>query len=449
MGFTHNRDLYRTTRSLVFNPGSLLLSGLFLGACMPPPTTDLPASDLNVKITVIDTAENPSDGKVPIVVQFVSNGRVVALASNATVTCNGVAMSWNGLVVGYAERVPIVAVGGTYSCAHRRNGVTTTANVTVPSRPVFVSPAQGDLVTLSKNLTIKYIPADGTGVDAGAGDGVTGIEQNIFEPDNGVYTGLDVSPLRGGPGSINLIRKFEATPSGTSFRSVQITYHSSSRITVTWQPTVDEVLARCPTAAEIASVNARLTMAFAADPTAGTLVCTAGSGSAILTRLQERAYQAVLMMSRLKFDAPLPWTSRPLSTWFTDGISGIRFRDDIQGSFCCDPPNVINVRAHTGLCALNTNRWGDPQLGGCGLRDMMVLFVHEARHNEGKPHTCGDKDNTIAELGAWGVQYYLLQWLADHSDPDFLTTSNPYPTYYSDSARTDADRIRNSSFCQP
>lgn len=57
--------------------------------CHPPPVVDLPASDLDAKITVADTEATPSDGKVLIAVQFFSNGTYVELASNATVTCNG------------------------------------------------------------------------------------------------------------------------------------------------------------------------------------------------------------------------------------------------------------------------------------------------------------------------------------------------------------------------
>lgn len=84
-------------------------------------------------------------------------------------------MSFNAL--GYAERVPIVAVGGTYNCVHTRNGVSTTANVTVPSRPVFVSPTQGATVARSNGLTINYVAGSGSGI-RGAGDGSVGLGGN-------------------------------------------------------------------------------------------------------------------------------------------------------------------------------------------------------------------------------------------------------------------------------
>ena len=46
----------------------------------------------------------------------------------------------------------------------------------------------------------------------------------------------------------------------------------------------------------------------------------------------------------------------------------------------------------------------------------MALFAHEARHNEGLPHTCGTfNDQTISELGAWGIEHYLFEWMAFRS----------------------------------
>jgi len=43
------------------------------------------------------------------------------------------------------------------------------------------------------------------------------------------------------------------------------------------------------------------------------------------------------------------------------------------------------------------------------LSAQMVLFIHEARHNEGLPHTCSTNDQTLSELGSWGVQYYMFE----------------------------------------
>jgi hypothetical protein len=103
---------------------------------------------------------------------------------------------------------------------------------------------------------------------------------------------------------------------------------------------------------------------------------------------------------RLSFDAALPWTPKSLYQWMVSAIRGIRFRGDIDVSFCCDPAGTINVQTRN-LAATqfpSDFRW---------VATLLVLIVHEARHNEGFPHTCGANDNTISELGAWGVQYYL------------------------------------------
>src|SRR5256885_17202375 len=57
-------------------------------------------------------------------------------------------------------------------------------------------------------------------------------------------------------------------------------------------PTIDALLGRRPTPAELASVDSSLSMKFTSDPTSGTLVCTAGSGSPALPLLQARTYKA-------------------------------------------------------------------------------------------------------------------------------------------------------------
>jgi len=181
--------------------------------------------------------------------------------------------------------------------------------------------------------------------------------------------------------------------------------------------TIVQLLDRCPTSAELASVNASLSMTFTSDPTAGQLVCTAAEGSRDLTLLQERAYQAVLMFTWIRFDAPLPWTDLTLDQWFAKAIHGVAFANDYQDSYCCLPGAVIAIQSKN-LAVLSTTLapWDS-------VRWLAALYVHEARHNEGYTHTCttGDRagvnDNTIAELGAWGVEYYFTLWLGTHSDP--------------------------------
>ncbi len=179
-------------------------------------------------------------------------------------------------------------------------------------------------------------------------------------------------------------------------------------------------------------------MSFESDPTAGKLVCSAAAGSADLTRLQKNAYNAILVMKAIQFDAPLPWTDQPLYDWFLDTIRAIRFRSDIAAHTCCGTPPTINIK--TELHALYSDRW-------TAVGKLTALFVHEARHTY-KAHTCNGKDNTVAEMGSYGVEYAFDQWLAFHSNPDFLASLDPGPTDdYRLAARWIAYAMQKSVFC--
>jgi len=215
--------------------------------------------------------------------------------------------------------------------------------------------------------------------------------------------------------------------------------------------TVDDILASCPSAAEISRIDADITIQFDADPTAGEFICTSAEGSTDLTKLQERAYQAIIIMRRLSFTKPLPWTNLTLYDWFINTADGIRFRDDIEYSFCCEPSGFINVQT-SHLAALESNQWISPY-SGTGLNGLMILFIHEARHNEVGGHTCGEKDNTIEEMNAWGVQYYLNEWLAwNTTDPSFFyaddSLGNGWYSYNLETAYFNAVDIANTRFCE-
>ena len=151
-------------------------------------------------------------------------------------------------------------------------------------------------------------------------------------------------------------------------------------------PSVDKILAQCPTKREIARIDAEFDLTFDADPTEGSYACGPAGGSAYLTPLQKRAYNTVRIMGRISFDAALPWDhGHTLGDWFALAITGIRFRDDIDNSFCCDPAGVINLKVDIG--AVETDLWIRYPYDA-GLAHLMLLMVHEARHNNGYPHTC-------------------------------------------------------------
>ncbi|NCP16410.1 hypothetical protein GW866_05135 [bacterium] len=214
---------------------------------------------------------------------------------------------------------------------------------------------------------------------------------------------------------------------------------------------IDTFLARCPTAEEIASIDADIRLVFESDPTVGTLACTRADGSANLTPLQRGAYQALSLMKNLEFDQPLPWTDKSLYEWLINAIDGVRFRSDIENGFCCEPANIINVSTagYAHLSQKEITQWMDPQSGWGLVWSLMIIMAHEARHNEGYPHTCAagpTMDNTIAELGANGVVYSLNTWLAYHTEPGFFYTNTP-PDYYREQMAYAAASLRQVGFC--
>jgi hypothetical protein len=213
---------------------ALPLSLLLFTAC-PPATLEIdePASSLDLSLSVIDTAASPADGKVGIVVQISKGGEVADLGSNAAVGCNGVPLSFGG--IGYEARVPLVAAGGKYTITHTRTGVTTSVSATAPPRPVVLTPTAGSMISRASKLTLTYQAAAGTSVRAAASDGMTSVG-GPDEDDSGTYTGLDVSALRAGPGTITLTRDQNVNVEGAGFRTATSTFTISSiDVAVTWK----------------------------------------------------------------------------------------------------------------------------------------------------------------------------------------------------------------------
>lgn len=220
-------------RSLLLATSLLLLSSA--NHCGDPyvTPTDTSAGNLDVKAVVVDSPHS-TDGKNIVVMQFSFGGKPVRFADGETITCNGVTLSLNSLVFGYAERVPMVSVGGTYHFVYTSGAVSTPIDLTVPSRVVFTSPVAGATVARSNNMTIQYLADGGTGVDASGSGPSGGLSRNVFEPDNGTYTGMNSSTFGVGAGELSLTRRFESSPGGTGFHSAKTQYDSISSIAVTW-----------------------------------------------------------------------------------------------------------------------------------------------------------------------------------------------------------------------
>lgn len=194
----------------------------------------------------------------------------------------------------------------------------------------------------------------------------------------------------------------------------------------------------CPTRADIEAVQRVIPVTVKSDASAGTVVCREQDGSLDLTRNQERTYQALLLLRRLRFDAPLPWTDKTVYDWLRAAIpKGIVIDSTGNSHSCirCSGPIYI---------VFQPGDW-NPNIPTSVALTPFSGIVHEARHADGWPHTChytaangyvGDK--TIAEMGAFGVQYYLFDWIANHSDEDYL---------FKAAARGNAAGMRHSAFC--
>lgn len=211
----------------------LCMSMMGCNGCKNPDVFDGAASQLAITCVVLDDAEVPGDGKVPVVLQAVYNGSVVQLGSTMQVSCNGVPLPWNGLFSGHAERVPIQPVGGTYMFTVVHAAVTSTASVTVPARPVFAAPTvAGTTLARTTNFAIHYIPGGGTAVRGNASDGTN--SQNNSQADTGVHAGLDVSGFHSGAGILSITRTLEWMLSGTGFQSAKVKYDTNKTIAITW-----------------------------------------------------------------------------------------------------------------------------------------------------------------------------------------------------------------------
>ena len=168
--------------------------------------------------------------------------------------------------------------------------------------------------------------------------------------------------------------------------------------------------APCPTAADIEGLD--FPVSFEGYLGGSDLACRKADGSLDLNVVQKNVYSALLFMQRVEFDRPLPWTDKSLWAWFRSAADGVRIRTDIPSHFCCQPSRVLNLK-------------GDIVADSTLPTGYLTMLVHEARHAEGRNHTCKLRpsplggstyilDQSIEEMGAFGVQYYVLQWIGRH-----------------------------------
>jgi hypothetical protein len=206
---------------------------------------------------------------------------------------------------------------------------------------------------------------------------------------------------------------------------------------------------RCPSAADLQAIDRDLRLVWRSDPTAGTVGCTKADGSRDLTVMQARVYRALYTMRHLSFSEPLPWTRDSVYRWFTRAVRGLDFRADVANSSCCSPDKLINIRAvvspgpsggQQGFMLAITSASQMPTDFRM-LASFLQLLVHEARHADGKPHTCGPSDQTMEEMGAWGAAHAFQTWIADKMETGLV------PADLRANLRQQADQICRTRIC--
>lgn len=201
---------------------------------------------------------------------------------------------------------------------------------------------------------------------------------------------------------------------------------------------IDALLRTCPNDAELGRIQADFEIVFDSRARLPEYSCTparivAGEGNPRLA-----VFQALRAIEALQFEAPLPWTGLSLYDWLGEAIDGLVLTTtDI--SYCCDAANRIVLKA--GLLSQPQYAvWYDPS-AGIGLMNLVGLIVHEARHSEIGGHTCGNDDQTLNELGAWGVQYWMFTWMSDHAHAGLLTEQETSAAH--EAAQSALERICN------
>jgi hypothetical protein len=164
-------------------------------------------------------------------------------------------------------------------------------------------------------------------------------------------------------------------------------------------------LVTCPTRAEIDAIDTEIVIQVDSDPTAGRLWCREDAGSADLTFAQRDVYWGLAFLRQLQFSRPLPWTSQPLYEWFKQQVRRVIIETGTR---------YTHYNGSTRTIHLVYDRTYDPEANP-GTRLPYETLVHEARHGDGPPHNCGNRDSHISMMGSDGVVWYLNHWIANFS----------------------------------
>jgi hypothetical protein len=213
----------------VLTSAVLLLSSTLLTGCCNTKVVDLPASDLDVTVTVSDT------GLVSASLYFENGGqRVLPVGVIKLGSCQsesgeiGICVLWPS------------SPGQTIHVEFSRQNVTSAFDITVQVKPTIVAPAAGASVSVSQSLTVTYVAADGAHVEAKAysqghgGSAGSGYVSSGQQPDSGSCQLGNVSSLPAGSGSVEVDRSWLFAPADTGFHSVRVDYKAITSEHVTW-----------------------------------------------------------------------------------------------------------------------------------------------------------------------------------------------------------------------
>jgi len=152
-------------------------------------------------------------------------------------------------------------------------------------------------------------------------------------------------------------------------------------------------------------------------------------------------YQALRVIRHMKLSEPLPWTDLHPYEWLKSKVGAIIVSSTATYDHCCHAVDVsgkpegtlaITIRKASDSLLQYRTWWVNPQ-AGVGHDGLVLLIFHEARHVD-VPHTCGSGDAMLEEMGAWGVQYTVAQWIADRR----IEIGTHISSYYQNAARSNA-----------
>ena len=175
--------------------------------------------------------------------------------------------------------------------------------------------------------------------------------------------------------------------------------------------TVDELAYPCPSAEDIRQIRNDFNIYFNAPP--APWFCT-NNGYEYSTTLS--IYNALRIMKCTPFDENFQWDleHNNMYQWLKDvNIEGIEIFACPEGLCNSHYDGVIHLVSLTSIGpSLISDQFSRTALGATRTA---VLLSHEAQH-EYLYHTClGGKDHNLDEMGAWAVQYYLLNMLSQNT----------------------------------